>query len=74
MDAASLENLIRQGIPDAEVRIDDLRGDGSHYAATVISPAFAGIPRVEQHRMVFRALGSLMEGELHALQLTTRAA
>ncbi len=74
MDAASLEQLIRQGIPGAEVQIDDLRGDGSHFAATVISPAFAGLGRVEQHRMVFKALGSLMEGELHALQLTTRAA
>lgn len=73
MDAASLEQLIKQGLPDAEVWIEDLRGDGTHYAATVISAAFEGLPRVEQHRMVFRALGKAMEGELHALQLTTRS-
>jgi stress-induced morphogen len=74
MDAQGLEALIRQGLPGSEVFIEDLRGDGTHYAATVISPAFEGLSRVEQHRMVFRALGKLMESELHALQLTTRAA
>lgn len=74
MDAQGLEALIRQGLPGSQVFIEDLRGDGTHYAATVICPAFEGLSRVEQHRMVFRALGKLMESELHALQLTTRAA
>jgi stress-induced morphogen len=73
MDAASLEQLIKDGLPGAQVAIQDLRGDGTHYAATVICPAFEGLPRVEQHRMVFRALGKVMESELHALQLTTSA-
>lgn len=73
MDAESLAALIKQGLPGAEVHIDDLRGDGTHYAATVICPAFEGLPRIEQHRMVFRALGKVMESELHALQLTTKA-
>jgi len=73
MDAAGLEQLIKDGLPGAQVAIQDLRGDGSHYAATVICPAFAGLSRIEQHRMVFRALGNLMESGLHALQLTTSA-
>lgn len=73
MDAESLAALIKQGLPGAEVHIDDLRGDGTHYAAIVICPAFEGLPRIEQHRMVFRALGKVMESELHALQLTTKA-
>jgi stress-induced morphogen len=63
----------KQGLPGAEVAIQDLRGDGTHYAATVVCAAFKGLSRVEQHRMVFRALGNLMESELHALQLTTSA-
>ena len=47
MDAAQLEQLIREGIPDAEVRIEDLRGDGEHYAAYVTSPSFRGLSRVQ---------------------------
>ena len=65
--------LIKEGIPGAEVEIEDLRGDGDHYAATVMSAAFAGKIRIQQHQMVYRALGGRMGGELHALALTTMA-
>ena len=60
-------------LPDAEVTIEDLAGDGDHYLARVASPAFAGKSRVQQHKMVYEALGGRMGGELHALQLTTAA-
>lgn len=73
MDAAEIEKMIREALPDAQVRIDDLRGDGDHYAATVISPAFAGKTRVQQHQMVYAALKGRMGGQLHALALTTQA-
>jgi len=71
MDIGDLERLIRENIPDAQVRIEDLRGDGDHYAAYVTSPAFAGKTRVQQHQMVYNALGGRMGGELHALALQT---
>ncbi|WP_158045421.1 BolA/IbaG family iron-sulfur metabolism protein [Skermanella pratensis] len=71
MDAALIESLIREGIPDAEVRIEDLRGDGDHYAAYVESAAFKGKTRVQQHKMVYDALQGRMGGELHALALQT---
>ncbi|HVY12930.1 MAG TPA: BolA family transcriptional regulator [Alphaproteobacteria bacterium] len=71
MEAAELEKLIREGIPGASVRIEDLRGDGDHYAAYVESPAFAGLSRVQQHQMVYAALKGKMGGELHALALYT---
>jgi stress-induced morphogen len=73
MDPAEISRLIRAGIPKAEVRIEDLRGDGDHYAAHVVSPAFRGKSRIEQHQMVYRALQGRMGGELHALQLRTSA-
>ena len=73
MAAQDIERLIRESIPDAEVTITDLRGDGDHYAARVVSATFAGMPRVRQHQRVYAALGSRMGGELHALQLTTAA-
>ena len=73
MAATDIERLIRDAIPDAEVTIRDLAGDGDHYAARVVSPAFAGMPRVKQHQLVYRALGGRMGGELHALQLETVA-
>ena len=63
--------LIKEGIPDAEVRIEDLRGDGDHYAAYVVSAAFAGKSRVQQHQMVYQALQGRMGNELHALALQT---
>jgi stress-induced morphogen len=71
MAAAAIEALIKDALPDARVEIRDLAGDGDHYAATVVSAAFAGLPRVRQHQLVYRALGGRMGGELHALQLTT---
>ena len=74
MAAAEVERLIREAIPDAVVTITDLRGDGDHYAARVVSPSFAGLPRVRQHQRVYAALGQRMGGELHALQLVTAAA
>ncbi|MEO5972236.1 MAG: BolA family transcriptional regulator [Sphingomicrobium sp.] len=73
MAAADIEQLIRAGIPDAEVTITDLAGDGDHYAARVVAPGFAGMSRVRQHQTVYAALGGRMGQELHALQLTTAA-
>jgi len=71
MAAQEIEELIRSAIPDAEVEIRDLAGDGDHYAAKVVSQAFAGMSRVRQHQLVYKALGGRMGGELHALQLET---
>jgi stress-induced morphogen len=73
MPAAEIEALIRAALPDASVEIRDLAGDGDHYAAHVVSGAFAGKTRIAQHKMVYDALGGRMGGELHALQLTTAA-
>ncbi len=71
MPAAEIEALIKAALPGADVVIEDLAGDGDHYRAHVTSPAFAGKNRVQQHKMVYEALGGRMGGELHALQLTT---
>jgi stress-induced morphogen len=71
MAADEIEAMIRAAIPGAAVEITDLAGDGDHYAAKVTSAAFAGLPRVRQHQMVYAALGGRMGGALHALQLTT---
>jgi stress-induced morphogen len=71
MAASEIERLIKDAMPDAEVRIDDLRGDGDHYMANVISTAFTGKSRVQQHQMVYEALQGRMGGELHALVLQT---
>ena len=73
MEAAEIERLIKSAIPDATVEIRDLAGDGDHYAATVISETFRGKTRVQQHKMVYDALGGQMGGELHALALQTSA-
>ena len=73
MAADEIAALIRSGIPDAEVEITDLAGDGDHYAARVVSPGFAGLSRVKQHQAVYAALGGRLGGVLHALQLTTAA-
>ncbi|MCR0984641.1 BolA family protein [Roseomonas populi] len=73
MPAAEIEALIRAALPDAKVTIEDLAGDGDHYAATVISESFRGIPRVKQHQIVYAALQGRMGGELHALALQTSA-
>lgn len=71
MAAEEIETLIRQGIPDAQVEITDLAGDGDHFAARVVSETFRGMPRIKQHQAVYAALGGRMGGVLHALQLTT---
>ncbi len=71
MAAKDIEAMIKEAFPDARIEIRDLAGDGDHYAATVISSAFAGISRVKQHQMVYAALKGHMGGTLHALALTT---
>ena len=71
MAASEIERLICEAIPDAEVTIRDLAGDGDHYAARVVSASFAGMPRVKQHQRVYAALGGRIGRELHALQLET---
>lgn len=73
MPAADIERLIKEALPDAEVTIRDLAGDGDHYAAEVVSAAFKGKTRVQQHKMVYDALKGRMGGELHALSLQTSA-
>tara|TARA_R110002110_G_scaffold8409_7_gene42265 strand:+ start:592 stop:831 length:240 start_codon:yes stop_codon:yes gene_type:complete len=73
MDAGAIESLIKESLPDAEVTIQDLAGDGDHYAALVVSGAFVGKTRVQQHQMVYQALQGRMGGELHALALQTSA-
>jgi stress-induced morphogen len=73
LDAATIERLIKEGLPGAQVTIEDLRGDGDHYAALVVSPAFKGKTRIQQHQMVYRALSGHMGNALHALALQTAA-
>ena len=73
MPAKEIEALIKAALPDAQVTIEDLAGDGDHYAATVVSESFRGIPRVRQHQIVYAALRGRMGGELHALALQTSA-
>jgi stress-induced morphogen len=73
MDAHDIERLIKAGIPDAEVSIRDLAGDGDHYAAVVVAESFRGKSRVQQHQMVYQALKGEMGGALHALALQTSA-
>jgi stress-induced morphogen len=74
MDAREIETLIKAAIPDAQVEIKDLAGDGDHFAATVTAASFKGKNRVQQHQMVYAALQGRMGGVLHALALTTVAA
>ncbi|SEL74591.1 Stress-induced morphogen (activity unknown) [Bosea lupini] len=71
MEASEIERMIKAAFPDAVVEIKDLAGDGDHYAATVVSSAFKGKSRVQQHQMVYAALQGNMGGVLHALALTT---
>ncbi|MGE5504408.1 MAG: BolA family protein [Actinomycetota bacterium] len=71
MEAGDIERMIREAFPDAKVVIEDLRGDGDHYAALVVSEQFRGKSRVQQHQMVYGALQGKMGGELHALALQT---
>ncbi|MGI8852548.1 MAG: BolA family protein [Methyloceanibacter sp.] len=73
MAADEIARLIKESFPDAEVRIEDLAGDGDHYAASIVSEAFRGKTRVQQHQMVYEALKGHMGGTLHALALRTAA-
>ena len=73
MSAKEIETLVRASLPEAEITVEDLAGDGNHYRAHVVSPAFRGKSRVQQHQMVYQALGGRMGGTLHALALTTAA-
>lgn len=73
MDAGEIERMIKKALPDAQVTIRDLAGDGDHYAAEVVSAEFTGKSRVQQHQMVYAALQGNMGGVLHALALQTSA-
>lgn len=73
MQAAEIERLIKLALPDADVEIRDLAGDGDHYAAKVVSAAFRGKSRVQQHQIIYAALQGEMGGLLHALALQTAA-
>ena len=71
MSASDIERMIREALPGAVVTLRDLAGDDDHWAAHVVAPQFAGQSRVQQHKLVYAALGGRMGGELHALQVTT---
>ncbi|MGQ0560036.1 MAG: BolA/IbaG family iron-sulfur metabolism protein [Sphingosinicella sp.] len=71
MAADEIETLIRSGIPDAQVEIVDLAGDGDHYEARIVAESFRGLSLPQQHRLVYQSLGGRMGTELHALKLTT---
>jgi stress-induced morphogen len=71
MSRSEIETMIREAFPDARIEVKDLAGDGNHYAANVVSAAFTGKSRVQQHQMVYAALKGRMGGELHALALQT---
>ena len=73
MPVESLHAHLAEAFPDAEIVIDDLAGDGDHYRARIVSTAFAGLPRVRQHQLVYAALKGKMGGDLHALALETAA-
>jgi stress-induced morphogen len=73
MAASDIEDMIKAALPDAKVVVEDLAGDGDHYAATVVSEKFRGLSRVRQHQLVYSALQGRMGGELHALALQTSA-
>ena len=73
MQATDIKALIQEALPDAQVQIEDLAGDGDHYAASVVSESFRGMSRVKQHQIVYAALRGRMGGELHALALQTSA-
>jgi stress-induced morphogen len=74
MPATVLEAHLRDAFPDATIEIEDLAGDGDHYRAKIVSTAFAGLARIKQHQLVYKALKGKMGGELHALALETSAA
>ncbi len=72
MDLKEIENLIKEGLSDAIVEIQDLAGDGNHYSATITSSQFAGKSKIEQHKMVYNSLKGKMGNELHALAIKTK--
>lgn len=71
MSATELDTYLRQAFPDAQIRIDDLAGDGDHYSCSIVSETFKGLNRVKQHQLVYQALQGHMGGKLHALALQT---
>ena len=73
VDPSEIETLLRAAFPDAQLKIEDLTGTKDHYQATIVSAAFQGLSRVAQHQAVYRALGDLMKGPIHALALNTSA-
>ena len=73
IDKDALEKLIKDYLPDSKIFIEDLKGDGDHYSATVISQSFKGKTKIEQHKMVYNALNGKMGYELHALMLKTKS-
>ena len=72
MEKKLIEKLIKNSIPDANIIIDDIRGDGDHYSAIITSKAFEGMSKIEQHKMVYKSLEGKMGNELHALMLKTK--
>ena len=72
MSQKQIEDLIKESIPDSQVILEDLKGDGDHYSATVISKSFIGKNKIEQHKMVYNSLKGKMGNELHALMLKTK--
>ena len=72
MEIKEIEKLIKEGMPDATVEIQDLAGDGNHYSATVTSSQFSGKSKIEQHKMVYNSLKGKMGNELHALAVKTK--
>lgn len=73
MDTGTIEALIRAGLPDADVEVDDMRGDGAHFSARVVCARFAGVSRIERHRMVYATLKGRIGHDIHAFQLSTSA-
>ena len=72
MQKEEIEILIKESIPDAKIEIEDIRGDGDHYSATIISKSFAGMSKIDQHKKVYDSLKGKMGNELHALMLRTK--
>ena len=72
MSIEEITNLIKKSLPDAIVTIEDLKGDGNHYSATIISKSFLGKSKIEQHKIVYDSLKGKMGNELHALMLKTK--
>jgi stress-induced morphogen len=72
MDLKEIEKLIKEALPDASVKIEDLAGDGNHYSATITSSQFSGKSKIEQHKLVYASLKGKMGNELHALAIKTK--